>query len=304
MDDKIIIRCNHCGKPIRIPANKHIRFACPQCGHKAEYMDGRFVIPTKRVFDTEPEVLESFPHKKYSAKHWWGVAIILLVAVPLVMLLSRHFNPGEPPAGDDPNTQMILPSNPVPPMPEMAAAKTESDSTFERMLQDFVHDMGEAAAEALLDKIKEASEEGRWEQADTWHRQTTDAMRRGGAKGKKLLKKYEGVLAQLKNDIVGQNPFAGELPESTRMGELLGEKTAVDEVTNETPYMLTLYYTGPLSKIVNIPAGETRAVKLKKGLYHVVAEADKSDVRPYRGTQVYVEGTYSCSYSISTRYGF
>jgi predicted RNA-binding Zn-ribbon protein involved in translation (DUF1610 family) len=54
MNSEKIISCPSCGKKVRVPTGKHIRFACPDCNEDLEYSDIK-AIKTKYVEDDADE---------------------------------------------------------------------------------------------------------------------------------------------------------------------------------------------------------------------------------------------------------
>ena len=76
--------------------------------------------------------------------------------------------------------------------------------------------------------------------------------------------------------------------------------TANVSVTNETSYTLTVLYSGPHSKRLVIPSGQTYSISLKNGEYKVAASVNANNVRDYAGIENLNGGSYSVKYYIST----
>ncbi|PNC55970.1 hypothetical protein [Akkermansia muciniphila] len=91
----------------------------------------------------------------------------------------------------------------------------------------------------------------------------------------------------------------GELPAPQRTS-FSYSSTASITVTNDTQYVLTILYSGETSEKLEIPAHETRSLKLPTSTYRVVASVDASGVRPFAGTETYRGGSYQVTYYISS----
>ena len=92
----------------------------------------------------------------------------------------------------------------------------------------------------------------------------------------------------------------GELPSLTSSyssGDY-SESSSVT-ITNETGYTLTIRYSGPDVKMVEIPAGDSRSVYLSSGNYTVAASVNAASVRNYAGTE-YLSGKYNARYYITS----
>ena len=71
-------------------------------------------------------------------------------------------------------------------------------------------------------------------------------------------------------------------------------------VENDTPYTLTIRYSGVDSKKLVIPAGKTSSVSLTNGTYKIAASVSAYDVRSYAGSEILSGGSYDVSYYISS----
>lgn len=75
---------------------------------------------------------------------------------------------------------------------------------------------------------------------------------------------------------------------------------SVIDVLNDTKYTLTLYYSGPDSKIVHFKPGEEKSFEMMDGNYRVVASVNAWDVTRYAGTAKLESMIYSSSFFIET----
>lgn len=99
------------------------------------------------------------------------------------------------------------------------------------------------------------------------------------------------------NEIFGDRS-TGRLPSFDRIGGGYSSTSSIS-IENDTGCELTVRYSGPDKRIIEIPVGETRRISLSSGSYRIAASACGAN---YAGTeQLY--GNYSSSYYISrTRY--
>jgi hypothetical protein len=93
----------------------------------------------------------------------------------------------------------------------------------------------------------------------------------------------------------------GELPRAQSLSS--GGATVELEVENRTSYELTVRYSGPDSKKLVIPPGETRTASLLPGDYQVAASVSAASVRNYYGSDSMRGGRYSSSFYIESSYG-
>lgn len=91
----------------------------------------------------------------------------------------------------------------------------------------------------------------------------------------------------------------GILPPATRTGYASGA-TAVITIENATSHTLTIRYSGPDSRRVNITSRGTEKVSLSPGRYRVAATVSSPGVTPYAGSENLQGGTYSSQYYIRT----
>jgi hypothetical protein len=97
---------------------------------------------------------------------------------------------------------------------------------------------------------------------------------------------------------------AGEYGEMPRAQPLsYGGSTVEVEVVNQTDYELTVRYSGPDSKKLVIPKGETQKVSFPPGDYKVAASVTAANVRNYYGADTMRGGKYSSSFYIQSEYG-
>ena len=103
-------------------------------------------------------------------------------------------------------------------------------------------------------------------------------------------------------DIQVANVYAGEhsaLPPMDQVGYGHGSVSDI-EIYNNTPYTLTVLYSGPESKNVVISQHETRTIYMKNGSYKIAASVSASNVRNCAGSEVLTGGSYNVQYYIKT----
>jgi hypothetical protein len=69
---------------------------------------------------------------------------------------------------------------------------------------------------------------------------------------------------------------------------------------NDTPYTLTVLYSGMTSQRLQIAKSATGTVRVEPGEYLVTARADAGNVIPFAGKQTLQSGSYSTSWYIRT----
>lgn len=88
----------------------------------------------------------------------------------------------------------------------------------------------------------------------------------------------------------------GNLPQMDRLGGAGGVSRIT--VTNGTKYTLTLLYSGPVSKRIELPSSGTRTVTLTNGIYQIAASVNDSSVAPYAGIESLDGGEYGATFVI------
>jgi hypothetical protein len=93
----------------------------------------------------------------------------------------------------------------------------------------------------------------------------------------------------------------GKLPamQRTSFGNSYSSTTSI-EVKNDTKYTLTVRYSGPSSKKIEIPKGGTRSFSLSSGSYRVTASVRAANVQNYAGRESLSGGEYSSKFYIET----
>ncbi len=90
----------------------------------------------------------------------------------------------------------------------------------------------------------------------------------------------------------------GEIPPSQLTGTKNYEVSTI-QITNDTRYTLTLRYSGPEVRKINISPGSLESVKFKSGVYKVTASVNAAGVRNFAGVEN-LHGEYSSTYYISS----
>jgi hypothetical protein len=73
-------------------------------------------------------------------------------------------------------------------------------------------------------------------------------------------------------------------------------------VMNDTGYTLHVYLSGPVSREIAIPSGETRSFNIPAGSYRIAASVNDPSVDPFYGTRTLPDGTrWTSTFSIGSR---
>lgn len=120
----------------------------------------------------------------------------------------------------------------------------------------------------------------------------------------KFLRDYEDHPDRkaIEDKIIGlevDDVFAGqfeEIPKAQLTGDVNYVQSTV-EIKNDTPYTLTVLYSGPENKRMNIASGRTLTATMKSGNYRVIASVSSARVTNYAGTET-MQGEYSSSFYI------
>lgn len=111
----------------------------------------------------------------------------------------------------------------------------------------------------------------------------------------KNIEQLKARLIDLEVDQIFNDKKTGQMPNSDRVGE---SSSGISEVSirNDTSCELIVRYSGIDSRMISIPAQESRSIAINSGNYRVTASACNQN---YSGTE-YLSGNYSSSYYIST----
>lgn len=91
--------------------------------------------------------------------------------------------------------------------------------------------------------------------------------------------------------------FHGDMPKMNKYSN--GGTSNNIQISNDTPYTLTVYYSGTSSQKVILMKGMTGFVSLPNGKYRVAASVDEKGVSSYAGEESLTGGRYSVSFYIS-----
>ena len=89
----------------------------------------------------------------------------------------------------------------------------------------------------------------------------------------------------------------GEMPTSEKIGSYNSSVSSVS-ISNDTSCELIIRYSGIDSKMISIPANQTRSLSIQSGSYRITASACGYN---YAGSES-LSGDYSSKYYISTSY--
>lgn len=96
------------------------------------------------------------------------------------------------------------------------------------------------------------------------------------------------------DEILGDRE-TGQMPSFNNYGSSYSANSSV-EITNNTGCKLTVRYSGPDARVIEIPTGGTRKVHLSSGSYKIAASACGAN---YAGTEN-LQGSYGSTFYIST----
>ena len=161
-------------------------------------------------------------------------------------------------------------------------------------------------SDSRMDEVDRRLQERQWENDETaWKLAcelgTADAYRRyintypGGAHRAEANK----ILIDMEVDKVF-NSKHGTLPGMQRVSDSDDAPSSTVVVENATDYPLTVMYSGPDSKSMQIGPGGRGTIVLANGHYRIAASVPAAHVRPYAGEQTFAGGRYEVGYCIVT----
>lgn len=104
-------------------------------------------------------------------------------------------------------------------------------------------------------------------------------------------------LIDLEVDRIYNDKKTGEMPASEKISSYNSTNSSVS-ISNDTSCELIIRYSGKDSKMISIPANQTRSLHIKSGNYRITASACGYN---YAGSES-LSGDYSSKYYISTSY--
>lgn len=104
-------------------------------------------------------------------------------------------------------------------------------------------------------------------------------------------------LIDLEVDNIYNDKNTGEMPTSEKIGSYNSSVSSVS-ISNDTSCELIIRYSGVDSKMISIPANQTRSLSIQSGSYRITASACGYN---YAGSES-LSGDYSSKYYISTSY--
>ncbi len=104
-------------------------------------------------------------------------------------------------------------------------------------------------------------------------------------------------LIDLEVDRIYNDKKTGEMPASEKISSYDSTNSSVS-ISNDTSCELIIRYSGKDSKMISIPANQTRSLHIKSGSYRITASACGYN---YAGSES-LSGDYSSKYYISTSY--
>lgn len=104
-------------------------------------------------------------------------------------------------------------------------------------------------------------------------------------------------LIDLEVEKIYNDKNTGEMPTSEKIGSY-NSTTSTVSISNDTSCELIIRYSGQDSKMISIPANQTRSLSIQSGSYRITASACGYN---YAGSES-LSGNYTSSYYISTSY--
>ena len=104
-------------------------------------------------------------------------------------------------------------------------------------------------------------------------------------------------LIDLEVEEIYNDKNTGEMPTSEKIGSNNSSVSSIS-ISNDTSCELIIRYSGNDSKMISIPANQTRSLSIRSGSYRVTASACGYN---YAGSES-LRGDYTSSYYISTSY--
>jgi hypothetical protein len=162
--------------------------------------------------------------------------------------------------------------------------------------------------EERIRQEKEIEEAKKW---DTEYKAWNEAVNRNTSVAyKKYLELYPygDNVAQAKKKVIDKevdNIFGSEhgtLPPMNKTSSYGTGSHSTISVYNNTPYTLTLRYSGNESKIINIRSHNRLSITLLNGNYRIAASVNASNVRNFAGRENLTGDDYEVEYYISTSY--
>lgn len=185
-----------------------------------------------------------------------------------------------------------------------AARIAEEKAEAERIAKEEEERIARAAAhEAAKAEAKARAESESW----------TRAMRRGRLSDYKSyiqtypegehIKEAEEKIIDLEVDAIF-NSDHGQLPAMNRSTYGTSRSTTTSiSIQNDTDYTLTVRYSGPSTKRVDIPRGGKQSFSVTSGSYRITASVNARNVQNYAGTESLSGGEYeSTFYIVTSRY--
>jgi hypothetical protein len=125
--------------------------------------------------------------------------------------------------------------------------------------------------------------------SDTWKKFLRDYENRPDRK------EIEDEIIKTKVDEIFAGEY-GEIPSTVRTGQVNYVNSTID-ITNDTPYTLTILYSGPENKRIVIGSGMSKISTMKSGSYRITASVSAARVSNYAGREV-MQGDYSSTFYI------
>jgi len=116
----------------------------------------------------------------------------------------------------------------------------------------------------------------------------------------KFVKLAEMKIIDFEVDQVFKGKY-GKMPAMQRSGSYSEDLNSNQvEVYNNTSYILTVLYSGPESKKIELPSRQRIEFNLPNGKYRIAASVDASNVQKFAGTENLTGGEYDVEYYIYT----
>ena len=146
--------------------------------------------------------------------------------------------------------------------------------------------MGELKAKEEADRYAEALAAN---DSETWKKFLRDYENRSDRQ------EIEDKIIKTEVDEIFAGEY-GEIPSTTRTGQVNYVTSTID-IKNDTPYTLTILYSGPENKRIVIGSGMSKKSNMKSGSYRITASVSAARVSNYAGRET-MQGDYDSTFYI------
>ena len=168
-------------------------------------------------------------------------------------------------------------------------------SNTESYLSNYTNGKYSSLAKSRLQELKQAKEKSDYENAITQNASSVWKSFVANYPNRSDIEEIEKRIIKCEVDEIMGERETGKLPSFDQTNTAYSSSSNVS-ITNDTQCDLTVRYSGPDIKMIEIPAGGSRSVYLSSGSYRIAASACGSN---YAGIEE-LHGDYSSKYYIIT----